>query len=332
MTTPRWAAGGSRLGGSALGGAGNSSVAGGDSATGGGPGGQSVSNDPRLGGAGNGLQSSGGGPSPYDRIAADGRYGGVPGGKLPGPQSGAYGQKSSQSSGADGAPGEGYPDGTSDDSTASKSGGPSGSRSSKTSGTRGSGGPTDAMSSAAASGAPSGSTSSGGTSTSGSSSSGGSSASGGPQSPMAPVGLPHSTIGSNAQKTSSLAKTRGRDWGLPDGGMGMSPATRPILIDCYNDRLVIVPDERNVPPKTTRLGPEARENIDEFVANVWTHMKGWGTAGKGLYWRPTLMMNVGPGAADRYAEVKSLLADSGLDVRERPPRTVARPPAARSPR
>ena len=56
-------------------------------------------------------------------------------------------------------------------------------------------------------------------------------------------------------------------------------------------------------------------------------MKGWGTAGKNLYWRPTLLMEVKPGAADRYAELKSLLENSGLDIKERTPRpqTAAKP-------
>jgi hypothetical protein len=38
-------------------------------------------------------------------------------------------------------------------------------------------------------------------------------------------------------------------------------------------------------------------------------------------------MDVKPGAAARYAEVKALLSDSGLDVEQRQPRGVARPPA-----
>jgi hypothetical protein len=59
-------------------------------------------------------------------------------------------------------------------------------------------------------------------------------------------------------------------------------------------------------------------------------MKSWGIAGKGLYWRPTLLMEVKPGAADRYAEVKALLADSGLDVHERQPHATANLPAKKS--
>ncbi|MGD9723542.1 MAG: hypothetical protein AB7O59_19330 [Pirellulales bacterium] len=140
-----------------------------------------------------------------------------------------------------------------------------------------------------------------------------------------------SSASAHASKATCLAKTRGRDWGLPDAEVGETAVTRPILIECRPDRLVIVPEDRGQAPQVTRLGEEASENIDEFVAHVWQHMKGWGIAGRGLYWKPTLLVTVAPGAADRYAEIKGLLADSGLEVRERAPRAagqVVRPPAA----
>ncbi len=158
------------------------------------------------------------------------------------------------------------------------------------------------------------------------SSGGTSGSSGGNSSQGAASGMPSPTFQSQAQKTDSLAKTRGRDWGLPDGGSGVAPATRPILVECHNDRLVIVPEDRNHDPKVVRMGTQAQETIDEFVSDVWQHMKGWGIAGKGLYWRPTLVMDVKPGAADRYAEVKALLSDSGLDVHERQPRAATQTP------
>ena len=157
---------------------------------------------------------------------------------------------------------------------------------------------------------------------------GGSSSSGSPgQSPGGSMSMGSPAFGgAQATKTTSMAKTRGRDWGLPDAGMGTAAATRPILIECHNDRLVIQPESRSESPKEVRLGPKAQESMDEFVADVWQHMKSWGTAGRGLYWRPTLVMDVKPGAADRYAEVKALLADSGMDVHERQPQSMVKQP------
>ncbi len=129
----------------------------------------------------------------------------------------------------------------------------------------------------------------------------------------------------HASKSHSLAKTRGRDWGLPDAGAGMSPVTRMILVRCDNDRLVIVPEDRRTQPQETRLGATAQENIDEFVSDVWQYMKSWGIAGRGFYWRPTLIVEVAPGAERRFAEVKGLLDDSGLEVRERVSRAATGP-------
>jgi len=184
----------------------------------------------------------------------------------------------------------------------------------------GSGGAANAKSGSAASSAAGGASGSSGSS--GDSSQSSSISVGSPQPDVAPGG---------PKKTHSLAKNRGSDWGLPDGGAGMSPASRPIAVECHNDRLVIRPDRANLPPVETKLGAEARDDMDEFVSNVWQHMKGWGIAGKGLYWRPTLLMTIEPGAADRYAEVKALLADSGLDVREQVPRGAQPPRAAKQP-
>ncbi len=135
---------------------------------------------------------------------------------------------------------------------------------------------------------------------------------------------------SQAKKVKSIASTRGRDWGLPDAGLAAMAATRPIRVECHNDRLIIVPEGRNEVSKEIRLGESTQSSMDELVSNVWEHMKGWGVAGKGIYWRPTLLMDVKPGAADRYAEIKALLADSGLEVHERRPQTATQAPVKKT--
>jgi len=136
-----------------------------------------------------------------------------------------------------------------------------------------------------------------------------------------------SSAAAQASNVKSMAKARGRDWGLPE--VAAVAATRPIRVELHNDRLVIVPESRTELPKEVHLGPRTQDSMDQFVSDVWTHMKGWGVAGRGMYWRPTLVMDVKPGAADRYAEIKSLLADSGLDIHERRAPTAAIPPTTR---
>lgn len=143
-------------------------------------------------------------------------------------------------------------------------------------------------------------------------------------------GMPSPTLNINRNRPQAIARSRGRDWGLPESGPAAVSATRPIAVECYNDHIVILPDAQNEPRREVRLGANTQESMDELVSNVWQHMKSWGVAGKGMYWRPTLWVDVKPGAADRYADMKALLAESGLDVRERQPRpTASRPTGSR---
>ena len=46
-------------------------------------------------------------------------------------------------------------------------------------------------------------------------------------------------------------------------------------------------------------------------------LKAWGIAGRGMYWRPVLLIEVTPDAEFRYAELKALLDNSGLIVQRR---------------
>jgi hypothetical protein len=172
----------------------------------------------------------------------------------------------------------------------------------------------------------------GGDSSGGQASLGSAGSPGGASSPQAGGSPPpsQSNTVSASKKIKSLAKTRGRDWGLPDAAPAAMAATRPIRIECHPDRLVIVPEASNEVPREIRLGANTQESMDELVSNVWQHMKSWGVAGKGLYWRPTLLMDVKPGAADRYADIKASLADSGMDVHERRPQPSAKNPAPKT--
>jgi hypothetical protein len=118
-------------------------------------------------------------------------------------------------------------------------------------------------------------------------------------------------------KPEAIARRRGRDWGLQNAENTESPLTRPILVQCYPDRLVIVPEDRTQQAMITPLDGEAENTIDEFVINVWKHTRHWGIPGRGLFWKPTLVMDVAPGGDARFAEIQALLDDSGLDVQRR---------------
>jgi hypothetical protein len=137
-----------------------------------------------------------------------------------------------------------------------------------------------------------------------------------------------SSMSAHVSKAKSMATARGKDWGLSGSGVGAVAASRPILVQCYPNRLVLVPESRNQLAKQIPLSENTQDSMDDFVSSVWDYMKVWGKAGRGLYWRPTLVVDVAPGGEARFADIQALLANSGLDVSRRNAPAVTRQPAA----
>lgn len=131
-----------------------------------------------------------------------------------------------------------------------------------------------------------------------------------------PTPSPNVALGQTAK--ASLADRRGKNWGLPDTVRSAVPITRPLRIDCTSDRLVVRSEENAARgAKVVPLKEKTEDSIEELVSIVWEHIDKWGSAGRGMYWRPILSVDVQPGGAARFADLQILLADSGLDVRAR---------------
>ncbi len=117
-----------------------------------------------------------------------------------------------------------------------------------------------------------------------------------------------------AKKQRSLADERGRNWSLPSAAKQSVPVSRPIRIECRGDRLIILPDSGNAEPQVVLFGQHTEDSIDKLVAGVWFHTKGWGIAGRQMYWRPSLVLELGPSGEGRFAELQALMANSGLEI------------------
>ncbi len=114
-----------------------------------------------------------------------------------------------------------------------------------------------------------------------------------------------------------LAKKRGQDWGLRNQAKGSVPVTRPIAVECYPDRLVVVSERGPVRNKTIPLGPRTEMAADALISAVWDVMDDWGIAGRGMYWKPVLKFRVAPGGENRFTELQQLLENSGLAVEQK---------------
>ena len=119
------------------------------------------------------------------------------------------------------------------------------------------------------------------------------------------------------KRAKSMVDKRGEDWGLRDAAHGSVAVTRPIRVECYPDRLVLVPEPGSGSPKTIPMPATTERAIDKLVSVVWEHMDSWGMAGRGMYWRPILHVAVAPGAEPRFDDLSRLLQGSGLTVQRK---------------
>jgi hypothetical protein len=119
------------------------------------------------------------------------------------------------------------------------------------------------------------------------------------------------------EKPRSLAETRGENWGLSPAARSSNPITRPIHIVCEGDKLLIRPERTDEVPIAIPLRTRTEESVDPLVTAVQQRIGNWGIAGRGLYWRPQLVLEVGHSGEGRYADLEALLADSGFDVKRR---------------
>jgi hypothetical protein len=121
--------------------------------------------------------------------------------------------------------------------------------------------------------------------------------------------------GANLQ---SMAMTKGANWALPEDVGRLTAITRPIVVECHADRLVVRPDRGDkrtpiaIPMKGATQGA-----IAPFVSAIHAHMKRWGMAVAGGYWKPVARVEGLPGSEWRFNELKVLLEGSGIQVEER---------------
>ena len=116
-------------------------------------------------------------------------------------------------------------------------------------------------------------------------------------------------------KAKKAAKNRGENWGLPDSTSRATAITRPIRVECYADKLVLLPErnEGRVPlvvPVEEGIGSQ----VEVVLGTVWKHMDRWGLAMLNGYWKPVLAVEVKPGAEERFAELQAVLRGSGIEV------------------
>jgi hypothetical protein len=143
------------------------------------------------------------------------------------------------------------------------------------------------------------------------------------------AGSTSSSGGSGAGSAqNSIASQQGKDWALPEESRHAVPIARPVVVECRSDKLVVHADgATSKVVKEIPMQGATIDSVNELVGTVSEQAATWGAAGRGMYWKPSLSVQVAPGGEARYADLQKLMENSGLDVRsvQAPPKQVAKP-------
>lgn len=125
--------------------------------------------------------------------------------------------------------------------------------------------------------------------------------------------------GSAASQTTSIADSQGRNWAVKKKSRGSVPIRRSIQVVVRQDQIALLPSRHalggvGATSEVISLNQPMGQISNKFVAALRIHIKEWGLAGSGLYWRPMLKLNVGPGAEQTAEQVIRLLKNSGVEV------------------
>jgi hypothetical protein len=125
--------------------------------------------------------------------------------------------------------------------------------------------------------------------------------------------------GQRGQDQTVPPEQRGNDWAMRQKPQRSVPVRRAIRVIVRQDQLAILPDTAKTPTAAnSRVVPmkgDTVQSVDQFVKQVHAQIDGWGIAGNGLYWRPVIVLTVGPDGQKRADDLARLLKNSGLELR-----------------
>jgi hypothetical protein len=125
---------------------------------------------------------------------------------------------------------------------------------------------------------------------------------------------------SNEESAPSAAESRGVNWANAAASHRSSAITRPIQVVVRPEQLDVLPTQNDggqasTEPTVVSFHQPTDRVLDQLAVVLQQHVKDWGLAGQNMYWRPTLVLQVAPGADQHAARLNDLMKDSGVDVR-----------------
>ena len=114
-----------------------------------------------------------------------------------------------------------------------------------------------------------------------------------------------------------ISDVRGDNQVLPGISGGSFAFARPIRVEITKGDVTLFPTDSRQRPIRVSFESNTRHTIEQFVAAIWRYMETWGTAGRGMYWKPVLNIYTEKGAEPRAAELEHLLQRSGIEIKRK---------------
>lgn len=109
-----------------------------------------------------------------------------------------------------------------------------------------------------------------------------------------------------------IANQDGDGWALPGYHPSHTALSRSIVVECRPDRFILPPVSAEGPEEILIF--DSRAAARTLAAAISQRTRQWGEAGRGMYWRPVLRVQVANGAEEQFETLRVLLDRSGLEV------------------
>lgn len=114
------------------------------------------------------------------------------------------------------------------------------------------------------------------------------------------------------------AARRGANWAVAKPSGGAVAMRRPIRVVVAPGQLSVLPSRHRIDgagqAKVISLEEPPRRVLDQFSRAIRDHMAEWGLAGRGMHWRPVLVLEVRGDADEQARQLARALERGGVDV------------------
>ena len=116
----------------------------------------------------------------------------------------------------------------------------------------------------------------------------------------------------------TLDQNNAGNWALPGHKEGAVAYRRPVVVTLRHRQILVRSSRAPFSYTDVPISRSPQTTVEELVGVIQGEIENWGVAGANGYWKPELVVEVGPGERVLYRQIAELLRGSGIEIREAP--------------